>query len=263
MRQTILLDPADLRSQYAKLKTIGAVAEYFGVSPSTIKKNFKNNHITFKNTNKLKVNDNFFSTDTPHSFYVAGFIAADGNVCKELSIRLSKKDRRHLEKINNILQSQRIIRDYPNEYSGVSVLRISSPQIITDLKKFGVIPNKSLIYQFPKYVIDHPLRHHFMRGYFDGDGSFWIQNQYHHKVCFGLRGTVKFLLAYRDILERECGLPKRKNAVPVYDNCGMLSYGGNKNISKISDFLYKDATLFLERKRNISLNAPKWLEYND
>jgi intein/homing endonuclease len=256
MRYKIIFNKKDLEDQYKRLKTIENVAHYFDVSVSTIRKNFKYFDITFSKINKLKLNDNFFGADSPESFYIAGFIAADGCVNnKELSIRLSSKDKKHLEKINSILQSERSIRHYNNNYTGVSVLRICSKQILNDLKRFNVVPRKSLIYSFPDWIKNHPLKNHFMRGYFDGDGSFYLQHQYNKKICFGLRGTVKFLIDYRSILEKECEFPVRINAMPISGGCGLLGYGGNKNIIKISNFLYKDATIYLDRKKKIALKA--------
>ncbi len=42
-----------------------------------------------------------------------------------------------------------------------------------DLCKHGCVPNKSLILEFPK-TVPSDLIHHFIRGYFDGDGSVFI-----------------------------------------------------------------------------------------
>ena len=205
---------------------------------------------------KYEVNDNFFISETEESFYVAGFIASDGCIYKnEICIKLSTNDKKHLEKINRLLKSNRPIRDYNNEYSGASVLRVSSKQLIKDLKKFNIVPCKSLTYEFPDWLKEHSLKHHFMRGYFDGDGSFYLNKQYNEKVCFGLRGTEKFLLDYRSILEKECGFEPRKNKMPISSKCYQLGYGGNRNIVNITNFIYKDATVFLERKKNIALLA--------
>jgi hypothetical protein len=213
---------------------------------------------------KYNCNDNFFSEDNELSFYVAGFIAADGCIrqnkgCSKISdigIRLSKNDREHLENINNALETDRPIKDYKNKYSGVSVLKITSDKMCQDLfEKFNITPRKSNTYIFPNFVKQHELVNHFMRGYFDGDGSFYIQKQSNEKVCFGLRGTESFLTDYRSILERQCDFSIRHNKMPVSGGCCQLAYGGNRNIIKISNFLYNDATIFLNRKKEVALKA--------
>src|SRR5258708_30414655 len=113
---------------------------------------------------KYSCNDNFFSEDNELSFYVAGFIAADGCVLLNnehskvsyVNIKLSKNDRQHLVNINNILMSSRPIRDYKNKYSGESVLKITSDKMCQDLsKKFNVVPRKSKTYIFPNFVKEH------------------------------------------------------------------------------------------------------------
>jgi hypothetical protein len=111
------------------------------------------------------------------------------------------------------------------------------------------------IYIFPEWLVDHPLVNHFMRGYNDGDGSFYIgqlkNNRRVKQVYFSLRGTTNFLKVYRTILEQQCDLKERITDIRVNCGTGILDYGGNGIIAKIASFLYKDATIFLPRKHTI------------
>lgn len=267
MTKCIEINEQELKQKYLQFLTVKDIANHFQVSKSSIQKQLNKFGITVsqvfgdrgKNRRKYCCNDDFFSTDTEKSFYIAGFIAADGCVQqdkKSLVIKLSQKDKVHLQKINNELGFNRPVRDHNYGYTGDSVLNISSRKICSDLlDKFNITPNKSKNYKFPPYVENHQLKNHFMRGYFDGDGSFYINKQRNEKVCFGLRGTQQFLTIYRDILQKECGFPYRDYCIPISDGCGMLSYGGNRNIIKISNFLYSNGTLFLDRKKVIALKA--------
>lgn len=256
MRKEIILDKKELKYACDNLMSFKKVCNYFGVSETVIRKNLKNFQIKLK-IKKFTIEDDIFNKDTENSFYIAGFIAADGCICRNnLSIRLSSNDEDHLKKINFALGSNRNIYNY----SGVSALNIHSKKICEDLKRFNIVPRKSLIYTFPEWMKEHPLKHHFMRGYFDGDGSFYINNQYNKKVCMGIRGTSEFLTSYRDILEKECQFKERSYNIPMPSNCEMLAYGGNKNIIKFSNFIYKDATIYMDRKFNISKTAEKLLE---
>lgn len=93
-----------------------------------------------------------------------------------------------------------------------------------------------------------------MRGYIDGDGCFRIRYRGKCKnlhVYMSLRGTEKFLLDFKRVLETSCEL---KNNVSITFDCkvGRIEYGGNKSTSKIVNFLYKDATVFLTRKFEIA-----------
>lgn len=206
--------------------------------------------------NKKYVCDDFlFVDENEKSFYLAGFIAADGCLQTEhgkcLSFNLSIKDRNFLYDIKNCFKSNNPI----NTYDRASKLTIYSDRIFNDLKKFNVVPNKTYTYTFPKWIKDHELKHHFMRGYVDGDGSFYINKQYNYKVAFGLRGTESFLLDFRKVLEIQCGFKTRNNPIPYSGNWPQLGYTGNENIIKIATFLYKDATIFLSRKKEAAFNA--------
>lgn len=90
-----------------------------------------------------------------------------------------------------------------------------------------------------------------MRGYFDGDGSWFIgSSKITNQLYFSLAGTVPFLEDYRSVLERNCNLLDSKK-IRIVRNIGVLEYGGNGVSSKIRDFLYSDATVFLHRKFNM------------
>ena len=52
------------------------------------------------------------------------------------------------------------------------VLAIVSDKLSSALSKLGGTPRKSLTLEFPKFIPKH-LMSHFIRGYFDGDGSVW------------------------------------------------------------------------------------------
>lgn len=204
--------------------------------------------------------DDFFSSHTERSLYWAGFLAADGNVQKNsakgrvLLLTLANKDRAHLELFKEHLRAQSPISEVTSGNSSQGKIAITSAKIFDDLAKFNVVPNKTLTYEFPQWLIDHPLVHHFMRGYVDGDGCFRIrcrgkcQNLY---VYMSLRGTQSFLHDFKSILEGRCDLD---NKISITFDCrvGRIEYGGNRTLSKITNFLYGDADTFLARKYNIA-----------
>jgi hypothetical protein len=131
--------------------------------------------------------------------------------------------------------------------------------MVEDLKRFNIVPRKSLIYIFPEWIKDHPLKHHFIRGYNDGDGSFYIPKlaagKKTEQIYFTMRGTLAFLTDVRSILEKECSLKERAKDIRISSGHGCLEYGGNGVVSKIVDYLYKDATIYLPRKRDIAMKA--------
>lgn len=246
-----------LKIKYKELRTIDKVAKYFNVSRSTIKNNFKKYNITYENCIKLKFNENFFN-NSPESFYIAGFIAADGSINKNnLSIQLSSKDSAHLYKIKELLQLEGELQLIPPRKSEINkriinggetiLLRCNSSIMINDLKRFNIVPNKSKIYDMPDWLINHSLVNHFMRGYFDGDGSIGFVKT---KLRWSLVGNVWFLEKYQNILEKNCNISHNKICIRK-EGLGQLEYQGNIVIPKICRFLYNDATCYLERKFNI------------
>ena len=211
---------------------------------------------------KYECNDDYFQFDTSEIFYWAGFIAADGCVklkngkYKQLSIGLARKDHNHVEKFKKAVGFSGSVHKIISQGHIRSEITISSGKLFDDLSRFNIVPCKSLIYTFPEWLVNHFNVNHFMRGYNDGDGSFYRslnKGRTVEQLYFGLRGTKKFLIAYKQILEQNCKL--RKSDKKPRANCGIytLEYGGTRVVGQIRDFLYKDAEQNkLERKYNIA-----------
>ncbi len=247
-----------LYNLYLEHKSLRSVSKILNIAPDTVKKYMNNFGLYFTPKASYSCDHNFFKNDNEKTFYIAGFIAADGCIKSrrpELFIGLSRNDRKHLELINNTLKSTYPIKDFLIKNSKrkaswndtwSSQLSINSKQICLDLQKFNIVPRKTSIYEFPKWLIHHDLVHHFIRGYFDGDGSFYFNG---NTKCFSLRGTYNCLDNIRKILEIKCNLPKNEKSIRISSNHPILEYTGN-NIINIVYFLYKDATIYLNRKYN-------------
>lgn len=215
---------------------------------------------------KYLCDENFFSRNTPESFYWAGFIAADGCVklknakYKQLSVCLCADDVKHLEKFKESIKFEGNIGTYYYNGCSRSNIEISSDKIFDDLSRFNVVPRKSLVLEFPEWLLRHNLIHHFMRGYNDGDGSFFIQQLKNDRkikqIMFSLRGTKQFLSTFRDILEEKCGLEHNDKKPRADSGIYTLEYGGNRKALKIRDFLYKDSTneTRLDRKYDLAFS---------
>jgi DNA-binding transcriptional regulator WhiA len=268
-RNTIKIDKAKLAKIYLATQSIRKVGKYFNISHERARK-LLNKYGLCNKLVRHSCNNNFFSKDNKQSFYWAGFIAADGAVIDrrktlELSIGLASKDRSHIEKFKKSLKATNNIGDYLIKNSKrnpkwndvwKSEIKITSDKLCKDLERFNVVPRKSLIYVLPLWLIDHELSSHFMRGYFDGDGSFYhvlAKDKKTRQAYFNLRGTSKFLTIYRSILEKECDLQERTKDIRINSGIGVLEYGGNDIVANIAKFLYQDATsdIYLKRKRDI------------
>jgi intein-encoded DNA endonuclease-like protein len=212
-----------------------------------------------------KYNKNFFDiVDTEEKAYWLGFIYADGGVYSDggkintLTIKLAKKDVKHLEKLKstlgatNPIKFRTVTKCMPNGKVGTfysAMLRFTSKHIFETMCKHGCVPNKSLVTEFPSNgTIPEWLVCHFIRGYFDGDGCITI-NKKNNQPHFSILGSRNFLLAIQSIFVNARGLSLTKLSKPSAIH--RMSYGGRLNCLAIRDYLYKDATIYLDRKYKI------------
>jgi hypothetical protein len=256
-----------LEYEYKTCKSMQKVADNLNLSVSTIYKYMKLYNICYEKHYKgiYQCNENFFKNDSPESFYLAGFIAADGSVqyrkySKTLKITLSEKDFNHLEKIKNILSSNHNIKIYKVKKSKLvksenncAELQITNKTLVEDLIKFNIIPNKTKTYCMPEWLINHNFISHFMRGYFDGDGTITHcglnKDRKIKQLNFSILGTEKFIQQYNSILSEKCKL--HSNKIIKHYSVSKISYSGNNVIKHIYDFLYKNQNICLDRKQKI------------
>jgi len=276
-----ILTKQQLEKDYIDLKSLTKIAKKYGISDVPIRTRFIKYGIPFKSKNHInKCNHNIFGEDSERSFYLAGFLAADG--CIRISktnknseyvnhrvvICLSKKDEKFLEMIRDLLESNHEFNYYVNKLSKYSdkwndsecvKISITSKQMVEDLKRFNVVPRKSLIYVLPEWLKTHPLKHHFIRGYNDGDGSFYFCTDIKNKnITWSLRGTIDLLKACKNIIENECKFTTRAEP-KIQNGIGNIKIHSNILVSKLVDFLYKDATIYLSRKYEIAKLAKEKL----
>lgn len=256
---------------YGILNSVPLMAKKFNCSLEGIKLKMKQIGINVLPFGR-SVDDDFFSRDTEETFYWAGFIAADGcvndpdkkkhlkngkeEITSRLSIVLSKTDKDHLKKfVKDIKYSKECddVQYNPSKNSLVqskselTQIRITSQKIVNDLKKFGIGPRKSLTYCPPKELILHPLFHHFLRGYFDGDGSVSFNADEGQLRC-NILGSLEFMEIYKSMFEKHCNTKVGRKIYIGKNDLACLSHGGNKVLKRIFDYLYKDATIYLQRK---------------
>lgn len=240
-----------------KLSSI-KIAKKLGVSKQTILRRLKKMGITCRTKSiagrKCSVNENYFSSiDNEKKAYWLGFIAADGCVYRKdngwqstLEIGLSKKDINHLKKFKEDIQSDHKISIA--RFNGV-VLSIYSKKIIDDLILLGITQRKSLTLNPPVGLRLNLIRH-FIRGYFDGDGYVGIttnnyKNKIYHSLSIEILGTNQLL----NFIKKNCEFIKMN--IDINKNIPRLRFNSSKieMIDLIYQYLYTNATCFLERKK--------------
>ena len=208
---------------------------------------------------KYKINNSYFEKiNTEEKSYLLGLLFADGhNDVNRSTITLALRDKEHIEKIRKILYPMDDRPIYTIELSKQNKnwsdsyrLVICCKQMSDDLLELGMVNNKSFTIKIPN-EIDNVLIPHFIRGYFDGDGYF---SEYKNKkdCVVGITGNKMMLNQFQEILEIKCGIHKTKMVTTSSSKNGIfkIQYGGIKNTNKIYKFIYENATIWLERKRN-------------
>lgn len=214
------------------------------------------------NSRIYKLDHDFFAEiNNEEKAYWLGFIYADGYVTTKgnyIGLSLAKKDESHLRKFAKTLKTDYPLKEYIvscgyGEGTAFCRLLLCSEIMRTDLINKGVLINKSLRLNFPTpQIVPENLLCHFIRGYFDGDGSLshYGPNDLTHftiKIC----GTFEFLSSLKNYLKRVLGLnglgsisKRRKDNKNNY----YLTIGGNIQVAKILNYLYDGAKLYLDRK---------------
>ncbi|HEX5186476.1 MAG TPA: hypothetical protein VFV86_06260, partial [Nitrososphaeraceae archaeon] len=179
MRKIQLSEYNNILIQYNKNQDRKYLAKLYNVTVATI------NDILFKlgiskplqgnGARKYSFNYNYFDIiDTEDKAYFLGLLYADGNNCNKrgvVRLELQSSDVNILEKFNKYIDNHKPIR-YTNKHNyNKAEIELVSKSFSFQLSKLGCVPNKSLILRFPtEYQVPYDLTHHFVRGYFDGDG---------------------------------------------------------------------------------------------
>lgn len=205
------------------------------------------NSIGINTKRKLNIKEDIFNIiDTEEKAYWLGFLYADGYVCfdknkKQYSVELGlkKSDFKHVFNFKNFLKTDKKIyyKDKTNSYK----IQINSKLLVKDLINKGCISKKSLILIFPsKEQVPRNLLNHFIRGYFDGDGSIFIKG-----ISPDLRilGTFEFLKS----LQNELNIGIIKKDKRHLNNTFYLKLNVKDSLFLLN-YMYKNCNIYLDRK---------------
>lgn len=147
-------------------------------------------------------------------------------------------------------------------------LIIGRKKMVEDLLNLGCMQNKTKYLQFPSSnIIPKNLLHHFIRGYFDGDGCVWEgkrkimkvkdkkhKNHFRYRVVqnvkFNICGNISFITELQKVLVTELNFRFTKLGVKKsVKNYLQLEYSGRKQMETFYNWLYKDSNIFLTRKK--------------
>lgn len=189
----------------------------------------------------------FDNIDCEHKAYWVGMLLADGFVNdKQVSLTLKQSDKELIEQFKTDLKAEHPIRT--NHY-GYPTFGFVCKRICDTLTSYGFHNHKSYSFDLDKLlaVIPEEYEHHFIRGMFDGDGSVRYYKYDYQKIPF-------FHLGYTG-LKNICDYVSLKLDIDtIIDEGNNLTYTvrthNPKKIIDVYNYLYKDATIYLERKYN-------------
>lgn len=213
---------------------------------------------------KYTLNEHYFDEiDTPNKAYILGFLYADGwnDVDKNvITLSLQEGDKSILDDISREIGSNKPLRyihcEHHLEKYGLHTqnqyrLTVSSHIMSQALSKHGCVKDKSLILKFP--ILRDNLYSHFLRGYFDGDGSICKSVRNDGKkdnYTVSLVSTYDFVVDAQKCIIDHLHIPgggitetSAKNSIT-----SSLTICGKQQTKILMDWLYRDADLFLSRK---------------
>lgn len=215
---------------------------------------------------KYHINEKFFDIiDTEEKAYILGLFASDGNVSKSttnIKLELKHDDVEILEKIKkamgydfNIIHCKykSHFNDSDKMYDNHLVrLNITNAHIYKEIQKYGIVPNKSKNLDIDLSLIPCELFHHFLRGMWDGDGSIALHTKNRKTPQPNLSLTTSSIMFDKiyNVLKQEIldfvGYGYYRHKEKQYNKSLVVSQ--KNSIINLLNYLYKDATIYLERK---------------
>lgn len=242
---------------YLEGKTIEQICSMIDLCEKTVSKTLKGNGIVVKsgpeyNRTKRFNEDYFEAIDDSKKAYFLGLLYADGNIYlkrKRVQICLCNEDSYILAEFGKALGYDGIFYSDRGRYTSLS---LDSEKLSSDLIRLGCTPRKSLTLKFPSEdQVPEYLLSHFIRGYFDGDGSIYFRERTSNFKQISLTSTEEFLKGIvASTLYLNLKWSRFYRRYVRSDSAGYITVGNKGDITKFYNYIYKDCdNLFLTRKK--------------
>lgn len=253
--------------EYKNGMTSIQLAEKYGVSKPTILKFLKENGVDTNKTkrdykfSKYSLNEHWLDEiDCQEKAYFLGFFYADGNTESlgdkgnySIRMKLQVQDKYILERFAELFESNR-----PLSFSSASplesskrtrdsyVLRLGNKYLWKRMNQLGCPPNKTLIIKFPTFI-SKELMPHFIRGYFDGDGSIVLRNSgnlANIRIC----GTEDMVKGIYQQVKQNIGVEGVYYADKTGKQMWLYDIANQRDIKVFCDWIYQNSKIHLTRK---------------
>jgi len=241
-------------TNYIELKQTGisraAMSEHFDIPEWKLKKLIAINK--WGTPRPTVGNEHAFDEYSEEACYWGGFLAADGCVDAKHRVRLMLKydDLSHVEKLKEFLRSTHTISVNTTTYNRCS-LEITNSHICDMLDlNYSIVPNKTDKLKFPKHIPKEYLRH-YIRGYFDGDGSICESFSNKSSITASIyatfaSGAAQFSIDLFNYLQ---GILELGGHLQTFKDSVKWQLKFNTNDAKhLLHYMYKDCSIYLDRK---------------
>jgi len=265
--------------KFGDTESILSISKKFGCCESTVSSRLEKRKILspaskVRKNNRETLKTDYFEHWSPTMAYDLGNGFADGSLGYDKRLKKVTMYRLYVQTLDEslILETRarlgsqhkvrrRIVRQISGRLSQMTSCVICSTYLAQSLiETHGMYPNKSNR-DDPFPMVPDEFLPHFIRGYFDGDGSVGL---YHYpgrpvKRHWYLLGTPRFLGTLRELLMTKAGVGPGYFDVDPASKSGITwkaTWQGLEDIIRLKDYLYSDLTQpFLERKYQKTLEA--------
>lgn len=207
---------------------------------------------------KYEINENLFKTWTEESAYVLGWLLSDGHMQlipkKKYSLRWELKDKEAILNIRKCLGSNAKVFERNTREGNIHyILVVNSKKMIKSLLDLGLTSQKAHNLVFPKIPSEH--MHHFVRGFFEGDGSVQIAKRPKNQkqlISYFCSVSKPFLVKLGELLKTEIDLVPKiyKEQLSETSDFYKLRYGAKESYA-LYLYMYKGANYTLSRKKEL------------
>ena len=142
---------------------------------------------------KYELNEKCFEDINNGSMYWVGFLYADGYIYNNrFQLCLSNRDRSVLNQFRNFIRSDRPIREFKSQkVYDMCEIRFRSWKAVEDVKKYQLHINKDSRGRLNPILLQEENFRYFLRGYFDGDGCFYMNRNHLYSEITGYLPVLK------------------------------------------------------------------------
>ena len=188
---------------------------------------------------------NPFTSSTPTSAYLLGYILGDGNISVRrdnyYTVNIASKDYTHIRQMACIFGGNiKITKNTKCAFTCWSI-NIVDQAVCHSLLELGIKPRKSTEPSNIDYAwIGHNFNH-FIRGLIDSDGCICRKK---NSLYIEIAGHESYIKQISDMMSDQWGVYKNDSIFVI------AKRGNSKDKLDFYSYLYKDATIWLQRKRD-------------